>query len=126
MAPSADGAAPGRAGLMLALLVLYVAALPWVGFLAAFPDIPAAQEAGFPDRNVVGWQGLTAPTGLPAPIVAPWVRLIEDASKDPALIEQAVRINKVLAYRGPDAVWAFQNEELAKYLPLATKMGIRK
>lgn len=81
---------------------------------------------GFPDLNVVGWQGLTGPKGLPAPIVAQWVRLIEDASKDPAFIEQAVRINKVLAYRGPDAFWAFQNEELTKYLPLATKMGIRK
>jgi putative tricarboxylic transport membrane protein len=94
--------------------------------LPGFPDIPTAQEAGFPDLNVVGWQGLSGPKGLPAPVVAQWVRLIEDASKDPAFIEQAVRINKVLAYRGPDAFWAFQNEELAKYLPLATKMGIRR
>ena len=94
--------------------------------LPGFPDIPTAQEAGFPDLNVVGWQGLSGPKGLPAPVVAQWVRLIEDASRDPAFIEQAIRINKVLAYRGPDAFWAFQNEELAKYLPLATKMGIRK
>jgi hypothetical protein len=32
----------------------------------------------------------------------------------------------VLAYRGPEDLWKFQEEELKKYLPLATKMGIRK
>jgi len=33
--PSPDRAAPGRAALMLALVVFYVAALPWAGFLPA-------------------------------------------------------------------------------------------
>jgi hypothetical protein len=36
-----------------------------------------------------------------------------------------VRFNKVRAYPGPDAFWAFQNEALAKYLLLATKLGVR-
>ena len=30
---------------------------------AEFPDIPTAKEAGFPDLNVVGWQGLSGPKG---------------------------------------------------------------
>ena len=32
----------------------------------------------------------------------------------------------MIAYKGPDAFWQFQQDELKKYLPLATKMGIRK
>jgi len=32
----------------------------------------------------------------------------------------------VIAFKGPEAFWQFQQEELKKYLPLATKMGIRK
>jgi tripartite-type tricarboxylate transporter receptor subunit TctC len=94
--------------------------------LPGLPDIPTAKEAGFPDLDVVGWQGLTGPPNLPAPIVAKWAALVEEASKDPAFLEQAARVNKVIAYKGPDAFWQFQQEELKKYLPLATRMGIRK
>ena len=94
--------------------------------LPGLPDVPTAKEAGFPDLDVVGWQGLAGPPKLPAPIVAKWVALLEEASKDPAFLEQAARVNKVIAFKGPDAYWQFQQEELKKYVPLATKMGIRK
>lgn len=94
--------------------------------LPSLPDIPTAKEAGFPDLNVVGWQGLAGPKGLPPAVVAKWTALLEEASKDPAFIEQAAKLNKVIAYKGADAYWKFQEDELKKYLPLATKMGIRK
>src|SRR6266508_2058824 len=94
--------------------------------LPGLPDIPTAAEAGFPNLDVVGWQGLSGPPKLPAPIVRKWAGLLEEASKDPAFLEQALRVNKVIAYKGPEAFWLFQQEELKKYLPLATRMGIRK
>jgi tripartite-type tricarboxylate transporter receptor subunit TctC len=94
--------------------------------LPGLPDIPTAKEAGFPDLDVVGWQGLSGPPGLPVPIVAKWAALVEEASRDAAFLEQAVKVNKVVAYLGPEAFWRFQEEELKKYLPLATRMGIRK
>lgn len=94
--------------------------------LPGLPDIPTAKEAGFPDLDVVGWQGLSGPKGLSPAVVARWNALIQEAAKDPAFQEQAARVNKVLAYRGPEDFWKFQEEELKKYLPLATKMGIRK
>jgi putative tricarboxylic transport membrane protein len=94
--------------------------------LPGLPDVPTAKEAGFPDLDVVGWQGLAGPPKLPAAIVARWVALVEEASKDPAFIEQAQRVSKVIAFKGPDAFWQFQQDELKKYLPLATRMGIRK
>ena len=62
--------------------------------------MPTAKGAGF-DLDVVGWQGLAGPPKLPAPIVAKWVALVEEAAKDPAFIEQAQKVS-------------------------ATRMGIRK
>ena len=94
--------------------------------LPGLPDVPTAREAGFRDLDVVGWQGLAGPPRLPAPIVAKWAALIEEAAKDPEFLEQAARVNKVIAYKGPDAFWQFQQEELKKYVPLAARMGIRK
>jgi tripartite-type tricarboxylate transporter receptor subunit TctC len=94
--------------------------------LPGLPDIPTVKEAGFPDLDVVGWQGLSGPPKLPAAIVQKWAALVEEASKDPAFLEQALRVNKVIAYKGPEVFWRFQEEELKKYLPLAVKVGIRK
>ncbi len=94
--------------------------------LPGLPDIPTVKEAGFPDLDVTGWQGISGPPKLPAHVVAKWAALVEEASKDPAFLEQALKVNKVIAYKGPEAFWRFQEEELKKYLPLATKIGIRK
>ena len=94
--------------------------------LPGLPEVPTAKEAGFPDLDVVGWQGLAGPPKLPPAIVAKWVALVEEASKDPAFIEQAQKVSKVIAFKGPEAFWQFQQDELKKYLPLATRMGIRK
>ncbi len=94
--------------------------------LSGLSDIPTAKEAGFPELDVVGWQGVSGPPKLPAHVVLKWAALVEKASKDPAFLEQALRLNKVIAYKGPEAFWRFQEEEAKKYLPLAVKMGIRK
>jgi hypothetical protein len=32
----------------------------------------------------------------------------------------------VIVYEGREAFWRFQEDELKRYLPLATQMGIRK
>jgi tripartite-type tricarboxylate transporter receptor subunit TctC len=94
--------------------------------LPSLPDIPTAKEAGFPELNVVGWQGLAGPKGLPPAIVQKWNALLEEASRDKEFLEQAAKLNKVVAYLPPDPYWKFQEDALKNYLPLATKMGIRK
>jgi tripartite-type tricarboxylate transporter receptor subunit TctC len=94
--------------------------------LPGMADVPTVKEAGFPDLDVVGWQGLAGPPKLPADVVKKWVALVEDASKDPAFLEQAQKVSKVIAFKGPEAYWQYQQDELKKYLPLAQKMGIRK
>lgn len=94
--------------------------------LSSLPDIPTAKEAGFPELDVVGWQGVSGPPKLPAHVVAKWSTAVEEASKDPAFLAQAEKVNKVIRYLGPQAFWEFMQEEYKKYLPLAIKIGIRK
>jgi tripartite-type tricarboxylate transporter receptor subunit TctC len=94
--------------------------------LPDLPDVPTAKEAGFPELDVVGWQGLAGPPKLAPHVVKKWTALLEEASRDPAFLEQAAKVNKVIAYKGPEAFWQFQQDELKKYVPLATRMGIRK
>jgi len=94
--------------------------------LATFPDVPTAKEAGFPELDVVGWQGVTGPPKLPAHVVAKWSAAVEEASKDSAFLERAEKVYKVIRYLGPEAFWQFMQDEHKKYLPLAIKIGIRK
>ncbi len=94
--------------------------------LPAFPDLPTAKEVGYPGLNVYGWQGVSGPGKLPKEIVDKWDKALEEACKDPAFLEQAGKIYKVVAYLGPKEFWEFMQEEYKRYLPLAIKMGIRK
>jgi tripartite-type tricarboxylate transporter receptor subunit TctC len=113
------------AGLILgkkirALAVVHPARLP------GFPDVPTAKEAGFPDLNVTGWHGISGPPKLPAAVVARWAALLEMAGKDPAFQERAEKIYKIIAIKGPEAFWQFQQEEYKRFLPVAIQLGIRK
>jgi tripartite-type tricarboxylate transporter receptor subunit TctC len=107
-------------GKIRALAVVHPARLP------SLPDVPTAKEAGYPDLNVVGWQGLSGPPKLPAHVVQKWTSLLEGAAKDKEFLEQAEKVSKVIVYRGPSDFMQFQQDELKKYLPMATQMGIRK
>jgi len=94
--------------------------------LPGLPDVPPAKEVGYPNLNVYGWQGVSGPPKLPPEVVDKWAKSLEEACKDPAFLEQAAKIYKVLAYLGPKEFWEFMQEEYKRYLPLAFKMGIRK
>lgn len=94
--------------------------------LPGLPDVPPAKEVGYPNLNVYGWQGVSGPPKLPPEVVDKWAKSLEEACKDPAFLEQAAKIYKVLAYLGPKEFWEFMQEEYKRYLPLAIKMGIRK
>jgi tripartite-type tricarboxylate transporter receptor subunit TctC len=109
-----------QGGKIRGLAVVHPARLP------GLPDIPTAREAGFADLDVVGWQGISGPPKLPAHVVAKWTALMAGAPRDAAFLEQAHKVSKVIVYKGPEEFMKFQKEQLDKYLPLATKMGIRK
>lgn len=54
----------------------------------ALPDVPTIAESGLPGYEVVFWNGLFAPAGTPAPIIARLNEAVDAALRTPALIEQ--------------------------------------
>jgi tripartite-type tricarboxylate transporter receptor subunit TctC len=94
--------------------------------LPGTPDVPTAKEVGYPGLNVYGWQGVSGPANLPKEVVEKWDKTLQEACKDPAFLEQAAKIFKVIAYLGPKEFWEFMQDEYKRYLPLAIKMGMRK
>lgn len=61
--------------------------------LAAAPDIPTIAEAGLPDYEMTGWNGILAPARTPRPIIDKLNKIIVDALQTP-------EIQKALAGQG--------------------------
>ena len=54
---------------------------------ALLPNVPTVAEAGFPEFNLVGWSGLVAPKGTPAPILEKLRTSVVKVVEEPATRE---------------------------------------
>jgi len=90
-----------------------------------FKDIPTFAESGFPDMHGSTWFWLTAPKGLPAPIVEKLNRAMRKAMHAPRVeqyFSQQALMTMDLDVAG---VNKFLAEELAHWAPLAKESGLR-
>jgi tripartite-type tricarboxylate transporter receptor subunit TctC len=92
---------------------------------ALFPEFPTIAETGLPDYQSLGWFGLFGPAGTPREIVA-------KISGDARQVLNAPEARQRLAEQGaepepntPEAFTAFVNADVAKWLALAAKAGIK-
>jgi tripartite-type tricarboxylate transporter receptor subunit TctC len=92
---------------------------------ALFPDFPTVAESGLPGYSSVGWFGLFAPANTPREIVA-------KVSADTKTVLTLPDARQRLAEQGaepepntPEAFAAFVNTDIAKWLDLAQKAGIK-
>jgi tripartite-type tricarboxylate transporter receptor subunit TctC len=92
---------------------------------ALFPDFPTLAESGLPNYRSLGWFGLFAPAGTPRDIVA-------KVSADVARVLASPEAKQRLAEQGaeaepsaPEAFTAFVNADVAKWLDLARRAGIK-
>lgn len=92
---------------------------------ALFPDYPTAAESGLPGYSSIGWFGLFAPAKTPPAIV-------EKVSADVAIILSTEDAKKRMAQEGaepapnkPAEFTKFVNDDIAKWLGLAKKTGIK-
>jgi tripartite-type tricarboxylate transporter receptor subunit TctC len=92
---------------------------------ALFPDFPTVAETGLAGYASLGWFGLFAPVGTPRDIVG---KISADTKQVLTLPEARAR----LAEQGaepepstPEAFTAFVNADIAKWLALAQKAGIK-
>ena len=90
-----------------------------------FPDFPTAAESGLPNYSSVGWFGLFAPAKTPREIV-------DKVSADTAKVLSTVEARQRMAEQGaepepstPAAFTKFVNDDIAKWLDLSKKTGIK-
>ena len=92
---------------------------------ALFPDFPTVAETGLPDYASLGWFGMFAPAGTPREIVE---KLAADVKKVLLLPQSKQKLAQEGAEpepSSPEAFTAFVNADIAKWLDLAQKAGIK-
>ena len=91
---------------------------------ALMPNVPTLAESGLKDFNVVAWQAIAAPKGLPADVKAALQKALKAVIDDPAVVEK-------MAATGFDVSWNPANDwaqmiraEIAEAKAIAEKAKI--
>ena len=89
------------------------------------PDLPTVSETVLPNFNFIGWIGLFAPAGTPAPIVA---RLAAELQKVVAMPEVGQRLQQLGAeakWMGPAEFRTYVSSEVARLPKILADIGVR-
>jgi tripartite-type tricarboxylate transporter receptor subunit TctC len=78
-------------------------------------DVPTIAESGFPGFEASAWQGIVAPKGTPAPIIAKLNAAIVNALQKPALRAKLTGIGIEPISSTPEAFSAYMQSEIAKW-----------
>ena len=88
------------------------------------PDIPTLAEAGLANFELVAWQGVVAPAGVPRPIVD---RLAGEIAKLMSAAETRAKLNALalapLTGSTPDNFAAYVRSEIERWAPLVKASG---
>ena len=63
-------------------------AVPTAQRSTLLPDVPTIAESGVPGFDVVNWYGLAAPRATPAPIIATLQAAVQEALRDPEVLQK--------------------------------------
>jgi len=94
--------------------------------LTAFPNVPTFAELGFPKLTSAQWLGLSAPKGLPAPIVERLTALVPPMLKRPELAARFTDLQTVPRETPPtgEAFVGLMREEIATWTAVARQFNI--
>ena len=92
----------------------------------ALPEVPSVAESGVPGFNVSAWQGLVAPTGLPAPILTRLNTEVVRILKEPATIEKLHAFGNEPAPTTPDQFKKRLTDDIALWTALADEIHFQK
>lgn len=90
-----------------------------------FPDVPTPTELGYTGVVMVGWAGLLAPAGTPAPVIAKLHADVTKALNLPA-VKDAIQKqgSRVTISETPDAFTRFIKAEQEKFQPVVKAAGL--
>jgi tripartite-type tricarboxylate transporter receptor subunit TctC len=95
--------------------------------LKALPDVPTFAEGGLANFRLAVWHGLYAPKGTPKPVVNKLQAALQQALKDPALVQKFAEFGTepVAADQAtPQALRTHLKSELDKWGPIIKKAGV--
>lgn len=90
-----------------------------------FPEIPTMQEAGVPGFEVLNWQGLVGPAGMPRDLVKLLNEITNRALADPVIKAQMLSQGNEVGGGGPELFAAFVAAESLKWGKLVRSAGIQ-
>ena len=93
--------------------------------VAAAPDIPTLAEAGLAGFELVAWQGIVAPAGVPRPIVDQLAAQIAKLVADPATRDKLTAIAlEPLSGSTPDSFAAYVKTEVDRWAKIVKNSGV--
>lgn len=92
---------------------------------SALPDVPTAREQGFPNIELLGWNGFFAPARTPAPVLAKLHQEIAAAARHPAVANRITELGAVPGGDSPEQFGANVHAQLAQVRPLVTELRMQ-
>jgi tripartite-type tricarboxylate transporter receptor subunit TctC len=93
--------------------------------VAAAPDIPTLAEGGLAGFDLVAWQGVVAPAGVPRPIVDQLAAQIANLLADPGTRDRLTAIAlEPLPGSTPDSFAAYVKTEVDRWAAIVRKSGV--
>ena len=91
----------------------------------ALPEVPSAPEAGLPQLLVSTWNGVLAPAGTPAAVVARLHAEILGALAEPAVRERYATVGAEPLTLAPEAFATLLGRDLDRWTAVIARAGIR-
>ena len=93
--------------------------------LSARPDLPTVAEAGYAGFDALAWNGLFAPAGTPADVIARINADVNAAMADPAFKQNMLKQGLIIGGGTPAAFKSFIESETRKWGAIITKANIK-
>ncbi len=88
-------------------------------------DVPSFAESGAPDFDLVSWQALFGPAGMPAPVTARLNAAAHAALANPTVRQRLIDGGSTPAPSSPGQLAAYMREEIPKWARLVRISGAR-
>jgi tripartite-type tricarboxylate transporter receptor subunit TctC len=88
------------------------------------PEIPAIAET-LPGFDVGSWEGILAPAGTPAPVVAKIADEIKRVAAEPSFVQSLLKLGALATSNTPEEFAAFINADYAKWQRVVKDAGIK-
>ena len=87
------------------------------------PGVPTMREAGYPQLETFGWQGLIGPARIPREIVLRLSAELKNTLAKPDVRERLAKAGTPVVERGPDDFAAFIRAENERWAPIIRASG---